>query len=108
MGKGGFGQVFLAKAKTQNDANSEVKLPEGRLFAIKAISKKRLKTSYTEAKHTRAEKHALSESSHPFIVEFFCSFQSKSRIFFVMEFLAGGELFALLQRNERLPESSVR
>ena len=37
---------------------------------------------------------------HPFIVQMYAKLQSKSKIYFVFEFVPGGELFRLIQERE--------
>ncbi len=63
----------------------------------------------TEWKHTRVELRTHSHlPDHPFIVRFVASFQNPERIFFLTEFLPGGELFSLLCERGRLKEADAR
>lgn len=41
---------------------------------------------------------------HPFIVELVCSFQTEDRLYLVLEYYSGGELFGLLKRKKTLSE----
>jgi len=45
---------------------------------------------------------------HPFIVGLHSCFQSESRLFFVIEYLCGGDLMYHMQRKRRLPEDHAR
>ena len=109
LGKGGFGHVFLVRAKGSLRRNTLLKLDRGKFYAIKSIKKERLINSPTEMKHTLTEQRVLSVcAGHPFIVNFIASFQSPSRIFFVTELLNGGELFGVLSRKDRLSEKEVQ
>lgn len=45
---------------------------------------------------------------HPFVLRLFCTFQSRDRLFFVTEFLPGGELFSVLGMQDRMREESAR
>ncbi len=45
---------------------------------------------------------------HPFVVRFLASFQTTERIFFLTEFLPGGELFSLLCERSKMRESDAR
>lgn len=46
----------------------------------------------------------MSYIKSPYIVELFYAFQSPDRLYFVMEFLIGGELFHHLRMERRFPE----
>ena len=56
------------------------------------------------------EREILAASQHPFIVTLHWCWASKSNIYFVMDFCAGGEFFRVLQRtpNKCLPEEAVK
>jgi len=41
---------------------------------------------------------------HPFIVKLYYSFQNDKKLFFVLEYCPGGELFGLLSKKHRLSE----
>lgn len=44
----------------------------------------------------------LNQLRHPFVVSLFGTFQDKKKVYFVMEFVAGGELFSKLRGNQCL------
>ena len=46
-----------------------------------------------------AEREILSKIDHPFIVKLFFAFQSNSKLFLIMEFVNGGELFYHLKTS---------
>lgn len=57
----------------------------------------------------QTEKHVFeSASNHPFLVGLHSCFQSSSRLFFVIEFVRGGDLMFHMQRQRRLPEEHAR
>jgi novel protein kinase C epsilon type len=83
LGEGGFGTVVLAKEN----------LPGGpeKLCAIKALKKRRITSS--NVCNIMAEKEALIlTSGHPFITTLYSCFQNRDHIFFVMEYMSGGDL----------------
>jgi serum/glucocorticoid-regulated kinase 2 len=46
------------------------------------------------------ERNVLTKVHHPFIVQLHWSFQNDQKLFFVLDYCPGGELFGLLcQRN---------
>ena len=57
---------------------------------------------------TKLEKHILSTSSHPFIVQMHYVFQNDLRIYFLMDLIKGGELFSLILAEKRFPIERVR
>jgi serine/threonine protein kinase len=57
----------------------------------------------------QTEKHVFEQASnHPFLVGLHSCFQSASRLFFVIEFVAGGDLMFHMQNQRRLPEDHAR
>ena len=88
IGMGAFGKVLQCRNKAS-----------GEILAMKVISKRllRRKTSYVE--NIQAERDILTKCHHPFIVNMRCSFQTREKVFIVMDFLSGGELFLRLGRE---------
>lgn len=54
------------------------------------------------------EKRILIEANHPFMVKMNCMFQNDVRLFFVMDFVQGGELWDHLRENTRYPEKQAK
>ncbi|KIH69141.1 kinase domain protein, partial [Ancylostoma duodenale] len=66
-------------------------------------------TSFNKVKHVMAELSVLkSNIHHPFLVSLHFSFQSKDKLYFVLDHLNGGELFSHLQREKHFSESRSR
>lgn len=88
IGMGAFGKVLQVRNKKS-----------GQVLAMKIISKRVLKrrSDYIETVH--AERNILSRVRHPFNVMMHCSFQTREKLFLIMDFLAGGELFLRLGRE---------
>lgn len=96
LGKGTFGKVYLTKLKT-ND----------KLYAIKAIRKDILiETDQVEA--TKLERDILLKCNHEFLLGMDFVFQNDLRLYFVMPFVKGGELYSHFVRNKRFPEEAVK
>jgi len=56
----------------------------------------------------KAEKQILQTLEHPFIVNLLAVFQDEKRIFMLMEYVNGGELFSHLRKEGRLPNDNAR
>ena len=96
IGRGSFGHVFLTRYK-----------PTGKLFALKVLNKEYLK-SENQVEHTMAERSVLSKVRHPNIVSMVLAFQSKKKLFFVLDYCPGGELFFQLTKTGRFPEEKAK
>jgi len=93
IGTGTFGRVRLAKAKNTNLIN----IP----LAIKILKKSEL-LRLKQVEHVKAEKDILAMVDHPFIINLITSFQDDKRIYMIMEYINGGELFSYLRKEGRL------
>jgi len=55
-----------------------------------------------------AETRILSRIKHPFIVNLLTKFQDERRLFILLEFVNGGELYSRIRRKGRLPEHDTQ
>lgn len=96
LGRGAFGKVYLAELRSTKV-----------LYAIKVIRKDVL-IEYDQIQSTELEKDILFAADHPFLVGMDFLFQSETRLYFVMPFVRGGELYKVFQSQKRFPEEVVK
>lgn len=78
-----------------------------RIYALKTIRKAHI-VSRSEVTHTLAERTVLAQVNNPFIVPLKFSFQNPEKLYLVLAFVNGGELFHHLQREGRFSEERSR
>ncbi|KAF8315706.1 AGC/Akt protein kinase [Clavulina sp. PMI_390] len=96
VGKGTFGKVMQVRKRDTS-----------RIYAMKTIRKAHI-ASRNEITHTLAERTVLAKINNPFIVPLKFSFQSEAKLYLVLSFVNGGELFMHLQREGRFSEDRSR
>uniref|UniRef100_A0A0B7B813 Protein kinase domain-containing protein n=1 Tax=Arion vulgaris TaxID=1028688 RepID=A0A0B7B813_9EUPU len=97
IGKGSFGKVLLARHKTEDC-----------VYAVKVLQKQAI-MKRNEAKHIMAERNVLLKNvKHPFLVGLHYSFQTMDKLYFVLDYVNGGELFFHLQRERYFPEHRAK
>ena len=80
----------------------------GKLYAIKMMSKDRILTNHKRMERALMERQVLVKTKHPFIIQMYWAFQTKSHLFFVLEFCAGGELFFHMMKRNRFDEATAK
>jgi serum/glucocorticoid-regulated kinase 2 len=78
------------------------------LFVMKIYSKKKLGRS-EQVRRIQTEQQILRENlASPFLVKLHCSFQTRKKLFLVMDYCPGGDLFSVIHRHGRLTEGQTR
>lgn len=96
VGRGTFGKVYLVKSKKN-----------GLQYAMKCI-RKDVVIEHESIESLEVEKLILLQVNHPFIIGMDYVFQKAYRIYFIMDFIQGGELFKHLSEAKRFPEPKAK
>lgn len=86
LGRGSYGKVSLVEYTKTNE-----------LFAMKSLKKDKI-IEEDQINNTVLEKKILEELEHPFLVELVFCFQTMERIYFILPYMSGGELFQHLKK----------
>ena len=96
LGRGSFGKVCLVQYK-----------PTKEFYAMKSL-KKDVLLDQDQVESTILEKKILQSLDHPFLVGMVFCFQTEERIYFIMPFIRGGELFQHLRTEKFFKEDKAR
>jgi len=96
VGKGSYGKVLLVK---KNDDNTTL--------AMKVLKKKYM-IKRNQVEHTKTERSILELVKHPFIIQLRYAFQTQVKLYFVVDYCPGGELFFHIQKVERFNEEATK
>ncbi|KAK8825224.1 RPS6 protein kinase [Blastocystis sp. ATCC 50177/Nand II] len=96
IGKGSFGKVFQVR-----------KHGESEIYAMKVLNKAVIKKK-NQIEHTKTERNILGKIDHPFIVGMKYAFQTKDKLYFVLDYCPGGELFYHLGKARKFSEERSR
>lgn len=92
IGRGAFGKVMQVKYKKTGD-----------IFAMKILKKKQI-VDRDQIDHTRSERKILEALQHPFLMTLRFAFQTDSKLYFVLDYYRGGELFFHLKKEQKFSE----
>ena len=83
IGIGTYGKIYVASKKNGNSSN--------KLYAIKILNKKNVNNKI-ELQNIKTERTVLAKLNHPFIQKLYYAFQTKGNLYFITQFMHGGEL----------------
>lgn len=96
LGIGAFGEVCLTR-----------KVDTSALYAMKTLRKKDV-LNRNQVAHVKAERDILAEADNEWVVRLYYSFQDRDSLYFVMDYIPGGDMMSLLIRMGVFPEPLAR
>lgn len=96
IGTGSYGKVLLVRKKGTQ-----------RFYAMKILKKKQIRQQ-KQVQNTMTERKILEKIAHPFIVKMNYAFHTDKKLFFVLDYCPGGELFFYISQIGRFKESSAK
>ncbi|CAH2306944.1 ribosomal S6 kinase alpha-1 isoform X3 [Pelobates cultripes] len=98
LGQGSFGKVFLVRKKTPPDDNH--------LYAMKVLKKSTLKVR--DRVRIKMKSYILADVHHPFVVKLHYAFQTEGKLYLILDFLRGGDLFTRLSKEVMFIDEDVK
>lgn len=97
LGKGTYGTVHLVK-----------QTGTGKLYAQKHFRKASLTVHKQLVEQTKTERSILeSINRHPFVVKLYYAFQDHEKLYLILEYAQGGELFERMRTERMFPEDTA-
>ncbi|KAM5563695.1 serine/threonine-protein kinase [Rosa sericea] len=96
VGQGGFAKVYQVRKKGTSE-----------IYAMKVMRKDKIMKNNL-AEYMKFERDILTKVDHPFIVKLRYSFQTKYRLYLVLDFVNGGQLFSQLYHHGLFLEELAR
>lgn len=97
IGKGAYGKVFLVERKSTSN-----------LYAMKVLKKASLIVHGKEHEHNQNERSILESIRHPFIVSLCYAFQTSTKLYLILSYASGGELFTYLAQEKMFSDDQAR
>ena len=96
LGRGSFAKVLLVKRKSNNN-----------LYAMKVLKKDLIQIKNQED-HIKTERMLLANIKSPFIINLYYAFQDEFKLYFITEFMQGGELFFHLHKEGKFNSEKTK
>eukprot|EP01121_Diplochlamys_sp_Union-15-3_P015905 TRINITY_DN5322_c0_g1_i6.p1 TRINITY_DN5322_c0_g1~~TRINITY_DN5322_c0_g1_i6.p1 ORF type:complete len:286 (-),score=64.12 TRINITY_DN5322_c0_g1_i6:309-1136(-) len=96
IGRGSFGKVMQVRKKDTKE-----------VYAMKVMRKEAI-IQKNQIAHTKDEKAILQQIEHPFIVKLHYAFQTKDKLYMILDYVNGGELFYHLKKEGKFKVDRVR
>merc|ERR1719510_2198437 len=95
IGRGAFGKVMQVRYKKNKT-----------IYAMKILRKKQI-VKRNQVEHTKSERKILQALQHPFLIKLRFAFQTDSKLYFVLDYFKGGELFFHLKKRRKFTEAEA-
>merc|ERR1711978_193302 len=76
------------------------------IYAMKILRKKQI-VKRNQVEHTKSERKILQALQHPFLIKLRFAFQTDSKLYFVLDYYRGGELFFHLKKRRKFVEAEA-
>ncbi|OMJ76750.1 hypothetical protein SteCoe_23812 [Stentor coeruleus] len=96
LGQGSFGRVLLMEKKDTK-----------KIYAVKTILKQKL-YSTKKKRHALVERQVLANITSPFVVKLHYAFQSSEKLYLVLDFMQGGDLYYHITQYKCLSEEVAK
>lgn len=96
VGRGSYGKVFMVEEKTT-----------GRTFAMKVLKKGAISDERGKER-VLTERDIIMNIRHPYIVTLHYSFQTTTKLFFILDFLNGGDLYTHIMNYGKFKENRAK
>ena len=89
LGSGTFGRVSLVQDTSKD-----------KFFALKTMLKSEI-VLHRQQENVLNEKNVMMCCHHPFIIRLYATFKDERKLYMLLEFVQGGELFAIIHTNKK-------
>jgi len=96
IGKGSYGKVFMVEQKHT-----------GKIFAMKVLKKSSILDDRGKER-VMTERDIIMQIRHPYIVSLHYTFQTETKLFFIIDFLNGGDLYTHIINYGRFKEKRAK
>lgn len=96
IGRGSYARVFLVK---KNDS--------GQFYAMKVLKKNKISNGRSKSR-VKIERDIIMSIRHPFIVDLHYSFQTEEKLYFILDYLNGGDIYTHIMKHGKFKEKRAK
>ncbi|KAL6935509.1 related to AGC kinase YPK3 [Hanseniaspora guilliermondii] len=109
LGEGAYGQVLLVKEKASNSIFAMKQMGKANILIMSDEPNEKKQSASSpkmkQVERTFSERDILTEMNHPNIVKLFYSFHDQNKLYLILQYVPGGELFFHLNKLSKFSES---